>query len=417
MRLGEMMMRFRATRRNVAIAGIALPALALTWAGTHQSLNDDWVSVRRDRLVIGVEVTGALRAVDTSQLGPPAISEVWEFKVSFLAPEGKQVKKGEAVLAFDTTSLEQSLAEAMAARDAATEKVEQKKAAAALKKHEDALRVAEAEAKHGKSVLKTDTPPELAGHRELEIAKLDLALASGELDYALTTAEKAGAEDAAQIEALVGEMEEAARDVADLERAIGQMRISAPRDGIVIYVTDRRGEKSKVGDTAWLNDKLVEIPDLRKMKADGEVDEADAGRVAVGQPVSFRLDAHPDVELRGRISSISRIVQRRSRTDPTRVVKLEIELDRTDPERMRPGMRFRGEAEVEVQTDALVVPSESIYSTASSPVVYRRSWLRWEKIPVSIGRRNEELVEVLAGLAEGDLISRHDLDAESTGVE
>ena len=91
------------------------------------------------------------------------------------------------------------------------------------------------------------------------------------------------------------------------------------------------------------------------MKAEGEIDEADAGRIAVGQRVTFRLDAHPDDAFTGRVQSIGGSVQSRSSAIPSRWCGWSIDLDRTDPQRMRPGMRFHGTIETEQVAKALVV--------------------------------------------------------------
>ena len=65
----------------------------------------EWVSVARGDLVTGVEVAGTLAAVESDTLGPPQIPDVWDFKISMLAPEGTEVKKGRPVLAFDRGSV------------------------------------------------------------------------------------------------------------------------------------------------------------------------------------------------------------------------------------------------------------------------------------------------------------------------
>ena len=148
------------------------------------------------------------------------------------------------------------------------------------------------------------------------------------------------------------------------------------------------------------------------MKAMGQVHEADAGRIAEGQHVKFGLDAHPDVEFTERISSIWRTVQRESWNSEQKVVRLEVELDQTDTLRMRPGMRFRGEIEVDRAEQALLVDADAVFLHADGPVVYRRKLWGHEQVPVGLGRRNADRVEVLGGLSEGDTISRTDLDPE-----
>ena len=80
------------------------------------------------------------------------------------------------------------------------------------------------------------------------------------------------------------------------------MTVKAPRDGTVIYVTNWRDEKMKVGDTCWRGQEVVELPDMSAMMARGQVDEADAGQVSIGQLFRIRLDAHPDVEFTGKVA-------------------------------------------------------------------------------------------------------------------
>jgi multidrug efflux pump subunit AcrA (membrane-fusion protein) len=109
------------------------------------------------------------------------------------------------------------------------------------------------------------------------------------------------------------------------------------------------------------------------------------------------------------LALIWRTVQRETWRSPKRVVRLEVELDETDRRRMRPGMRFRGSIEVERVDGALLVDADSVFLKAEGPVVYRRTLLGHEVVPVELGRRNEIYVEVLEGLREGDAVSLTDL--------
>jgi HlyD family secretion protein len=83
-----------------------------------------------------------------------------------------------------------------------------------------------------------------------------------------------------------------------------------------------------------------------------------------------------------------------------------VTLDRTDPLRMRPGMRFRGEVETGRAPKVLLVPSEAVLATAAGPLVYRKTLLGTEAVRPRLGRRNVSEVEVLGGLAAGDRLSR-----------
>ena len=188
------------------------------------------------------------------------------------------------------------------------------------------------------------------------------------------------------------------------------MTVPAPRDGTVIYLSDprREREKKKIGDSAWRGEKILEIPNLRLMRAEGEIDEADAGRVAVGQRVTLRLDAHPDVIYTGRVRSIHGAVQKRSLGDPVKVVALDLSLDRTDPQRMRPGMRFLGTIELDRVPRALAVPAEAVFNRPEGPVVFRRTRWGTEEVRPRLGRRNDRWVEIVSGLSAGDSIALSD---------
>jgi multidrug efflux pump subunit AcrA (membrane-fusion protein) len=141
------------------------------------------------------------------------------------------------------------------------------------------------------------------------------------------------------------------------------------------------------------------------MKGEGMVDEADAGKLAEGLRVTLRLDAHPDVEFSGSVRSIWTTMRPKSWRSPVKVARLEIALDRTDTQRMRPGMRFRGQVETERVPDALTIPLEAVFLGPDGPLVYRPSFLGARPVAVALGRRSGDRVEVLEGLREGQRVS------------
>ena len=358
----------------------------------------------REDLVVGVELKGTLQALDEQALGPVPVPNVWEYRISMLAPEGSKVKKGRPVLAFDTKKLSDERDEKSAEAEAAARKIDKKERDRDLRRKEIDLSLAEAESRRRKAELKTVVPEELAGRQELGKARIDLALAGKEVD--LLRGKRVAAERSAELEmaSLVAAERRARSRVGELTAAIASMTIPAPRDGVVIYLTNWRDEKKKVGDSCWRGEKVMEVPDLDRLGIRGEVDEADAGRITEGQRVTFRLDAHPDVPLSGRVTEIRRVVQRSSPKLPLKVARLDVALDRVDPERMRPGMRLKGEVEVERVRDAITIPLDALFATAQGPVVFRSSEAK--PVRVTVGRRGGGKVQVLSGLSAGDEVLR-----------
>jgi len=365
----------------------------------------EWVEVTRADVVSGVEVTGTLAAVNSDILGPPQLSDVWDFKISMLAPEGLDVKKGRPVLGFDTTDLQRRLDQYRALAEQSRKEIEKKRADVALHRESDRLALAEAEAKLRRTQLKLEAPQDIVSIKERDEVKLDYETSKREVKSVrdrLAAFERAAA---AEIRLLDSKRQQAEDVVRQSEASIAAMTVTAPRDGTVVYITDWRGEKMKVGDNCWRGQRVVEIPDLAKMKAKGEVDEVDAGRVAIGQRVTLRLDAHPDDELHGTITDAARTVQQQTGTkNPVKVLRVEVALDKTDPASMRPGMRFQGTIELARSRNALVIPRSAVSIGPNGPIAYRRGMFNVTTVPLKLGRENDKVVEVVSGLANGERV-------------
>lgn len=365
----------------------------------------EWVRATRGDLVTGIEVTGTLASEASVSLGPPPLNDVWEFKVAFLGPEGMDVKQGQPVLRFDTTELQRKFEEKSAEAEEARKQIEKERADLALGTKDERLKLADAEARLRKAELKLEAPPDILGMQERKTAEIEHSITKREAEAIrsrLSSLERAAA---ARIALLESKLNEASAVVARTGHAIQQMNVVAPRDGTIVYITNWRGEKKKVGDNVWKQERVIEIPDLTRMKAEGEVDEVDAGRVAVNQRVILRLDSHPDEEFQGTIISAGRTVQRKKGTqDPLKVLRVDIKLDRTDPAKMRPGMRFQGTVELARVKNAVMVPREAIQIGADGPFVQRRGALDVDVVPVKLGSENDKFVEVKAGIGAGDRV-------------
>ena len=398
-------LRRGARRWIAAAAGVLLLGGWWVVEAMQRDAAAETVAVVRDDLVLSVEVNGTLSAVESIMIGAPTLPRYWNYKISHMAPEGEPVSAGTPVLSFDTTELQRRLLRRQADADEAVKQIDKTAKDLELQRRQDELRIAEAAARRRKAQLVVDRPGDLSSAQELAAARLDLRLADRELEYLSSRLDASRRSAEAALAALADQRDRAQSEVDEVRKAIEQMARLAPRDGTVIYATDWNDAKKSVGDSCWRGETVMELPDLGRMRADGEVDEENAGKVRSGHAVSLRLDAHPDLRFSGRVASIGRSVGRRTWSNPLKVARLEIELAETDTLRMRPGMRFRGEVETERVDDALLVPVEAVFPRERGPVVYREGWLGVEPVTVELGRRNQRWVEVLDGLAEGDRLA------------
>jgi HlyD family secretion protein len=368
------------------------------------------IEVRRDHLVVGVEVTGVLEAVDSTDIKPPPLPNVWNFKIASLAPEGQDVKPGDPVIAFDPSEQMRELESMQNEADAAQRKLEKKRDDAQLARRDDELKIAEAEATLRKATLKTDAPGDLVASVLQRQVELDAQAAQLALDAARSRAEQTSRSNAEEIQRLTEKASYARQRVAELQKAIAKMQVTAPRAGTIVYAANEQGEKHKVGDNTWKMADILRIVGLGNMLGNGEVDEVEMARLAEGQRVVLRLDALPDVQLQGKIATLARSVQAKSNTDPSKVVKLKIAIDPTTAP-LRPGMRFRGQVEIERLASVVQVAADAVFVTADGPVAYRKTGDGLERVALSLGRRTQTAIEVVSGLAPGDRVSRIDPEA------
>lgn len=362
------------------------------------------VTVERRDLIIWAEVEGRIEAIQPASLGPPPIPGMWQYRISFLAPEASEVKRGQPVVGFDTQELEQRLRHRTADRDSAEQTIEQRRTT--LEKELDAARLelAEARATLHQFELDLEVPQSLVAANDLAVQRIDRDLARARLAYLTERMTLLRRRIRVELDELEDRRDAAARRVAQIQSYIGRMRVTAPRDGIVIFEDDWQGDPPKVGESTWAGRSLVQIPDLERLHAVGSVAEADLATLALDQPVTVRLDAHPTVPYTGRITRIGRSVHRRSPRDRHRVVDVDIELDTSDPERLRPGLRFQGRVETDRLHSVLTLPAAAVMATPDGPAVVKSALVGTERRSVRVGRMTPERVEILDGLKEGDRV-------------
>jgi len=371
-----------------------------------------YVDVKRDDLTIGAEISGELEAIDSTDIHPPSVGQIWNFKIAQIAGDGDDVKAGEPLVGFDPSEVMRDLETMQNEADAAQKKLEQKRDDAALARRDDDLKVAEAESALKKAGLKAAGSPDLVAAVDLETEKLDEQNAKLVLAGAKFHAESTKKSDEQEIAQLAEKATYAKHRAEVLRASLAGMQVVSPRDGTVVIPTDWQGNKKKVGDPAWRGETVLQVVGLGKMQGKGIVDEVDLSRVRTNQAVTLRLDALPDVKLTGHIDQIEKSVGAKSNTDPSRVAKLVLALDKTTVP-LRPGMRFRGEVETEKLAQVVQVPVEAVFVTADGPVAYRKQGSGFEVVRLVLGKRSASSIEVKSGLSPGDQVSRVDPGAKS----
>jgi HlyD family secretion protein len=133
-------------------------------------------------------------------------------------------------------------------------------------------------------------------------------------------------------DAALARIETARSEVRRLDAVLAKTRILAPIDGTVVERAVQSGEHVEAGTA------LLTLADLRRTRVEAEVDEFDAGHVALGAPVRVSVEGYDGRSWRAHVEEIpDSVVARRLRPqDPgrpadTRVLLVKIALDEPHP--------------------------------------------------------------------------------------
>jgi HlyD family secretion protein len=139
--------------------------------------------------------------------------------------------------------------------------------------------------------------------------------------------------------------------------------------------------------------KLVDDSDLY-VKA--PFDESTYGKIKVDQQVRIMVDAYPDEEFPGRVSTISSTVNTNMDRSRTFVVEILIEQGK---ERLVPGMSADAIIVADAKEDVLSVPTEALVREEEGYVIKDGRAVRRS---VTVGIGNWQAKEVVDGLREGE---------------
>ncbi len=290
-----------------------------------------------------LRASGELAAVETSILGPPSVRRVWNYTVSFMLPEGTPVTAGMPVLGFDTNELQTRLNDKQGELNTKRSELRRTEVNNSETLQDLTLRGEELKMEADKASRKAELPESVLARNAYHENQLLNQLAKHQRQANQIEQRQQALLLSTEEEILKAEVARLEAEVAEIRDGIGRMTVKAPRDGVVLHLTDGEGNKTSIGDQVWFGARVLEIPDLSQMVAKLEVLERDLARIRPGDTVQFRLDASPERLFTGTVDSISQVVRTRSSQQPAMVVDAVATINTPDMVLMRPGMRINAE--------------------------------------------------------------------------
>jgi HlyD family secretion protein len=400
----------------VVVAGAGIAMAARTGAAPDVTTS----VVARGEFVDYIEIRGDIRPANSIVLNAP-LQAGGDLQIMKLVKNGASVKKGDVLVVFDGTALEQRLMERRSDLKQAQGDSEQSVAAATMatdlysttlmKAMYDVVR---ARLALGKRVLVSQV--------EYEEAKLAMADAEQRLKETEARGKSTEAGNDADLTGKKRKRDKAQFDVDRTMQSLASLELRAPADGTVNILENPRsgspfgggGVEFREGDRAWAGAGILELPDLSSIHLEARLDESDRGRLKVGQQATVRIEAVPGKDFGARVDLISVLarVDFSSGWPPVRNFDLGLVLQDKDA-RIRPGMTATARIAAERVPNVLLVPAEAIFQQNGRPVVYRLNGPKFDEQRIDIVRRGREQAAVAAGVSAGDRLAMRRPDPET----
>lgn len=240
-----------------------------------------FATVENGPLTAAVSAAGTLNPVATVQVGSQISGQIREILVDFNSP----VKAGQMVALIDPDTYRYKLRQAEADLEATRSAVNVQRALA----YQAQVNLAEAQRDFDR--------------KSLLVAKNFISPA--DRDKARTTLEAAQAQlqlADAQVKNSESVVRQREAQVAQAKVDLGRTEIRSPVDGIVVKRSIEPGQT--VAASLQAPELFVIARNLSDMQVETSIDEADVGRVAIGQRANFTVDAFPQRRFEGEVRQV-----------------------------------------------------------------------------------------------------------------
>jgi HlyD family secretion protein len=361
------------------------------WQGARVLLGPAIVvdQVRLGRLVETVVASGHVETPYRVEIG----SQITGTVEDVLVQEGQKVTKGQPLISLESRELRAAMVQAQGAVAQAEARIKQLEELT-LPSAREALTQAQATLLNAQQTYDRTAQLEHNGYATraaLDDAQktLDVArAATRSAQFQVYTASPGGSDYVmAQTQA-----NQARANLETAESRLGYATIMAPRDGVLISRSVERGTVVQPGKALLV---LAPAGDVQLVL---QIDERNLGKISLGQKALASADAYPDRRFPATITYINPGV------DISRA-SVEVKLTVADPpDYLRQDMTVSVDVEVAARDGARILPLRSVHDVLSaSPWVLGIKDGRASQRPVKIGLHGNSQVEIVDGLAEGDV--------------
>lgn len=186
--------------------------------------------------------------------------------------------------------------------------------------------------------------------------------------------------------------------------------VKAPSEGIVIYYNRRYWDESsriRPGGNVYFQQPIFTLPDLDDMQVKMKVHESVVKRVLKGMNATMQIDALPGQVLHGTVKSVATLAQSdMGWGNGVKEYETVVSIDDLPKEAgLRPGMTAEVKILIKTVPDALTVPVSAVTESDGKHICYVKTGRGLERREVKIGEGNEQNLQILDGLQDGEEVA------------
>jgi HlyD family secretion protein len=392
----------RSRRRRWIVFGSAAGVLALViiaaaaFRPSHTIDPEKLATAERGDIARSVVATGKIEPLTKVEVKSKASGIVEKIRVDV----GSKVKTGQVLAELDKEQLQAAVAESRASLEAA-----------------DAARQA-AEASYQRNLVDAEGPdvPFLKNdmNRAHDLYKQGLialnVMQDAEKNYQLalnrqTSAQRNALVSKAQVAQAKAQVAQARAALDNAEEDLRYSIITSPIDGVVlsrsVEVGDAVSSILVLGSQATL---VMTLGDTSEVYVRGKVDEADIGKVRLGQPARIVAESFKDKPFAGKVTCISPLGDEK---DNVTTFEVRVSIDNASGE-LRANMSANAEIILEEKKGVLLIPEGALLfdkdKNTSVEVPDPKAAGGKRKLAVKLGISNGVKAEALSGLPEGQKV-------------
>lgn len=191
---------------------------------------------------------------------------------------------------------------------------------------------------------------------------------------------------------------------------LDHLTIRAPIGGLLVSQQIFRGSEFgeiRNGDQLRPGQPYLRIVDLRSMKVEARVNQADAAELRLAAPVHIRFDAYPGLTLTGRVQTIGAIARNSGwRAAYVAEIPIEIQINESDP-RVIPSLTVSADLVQAKVNASAIVPLQAVFRERSGDVActYVQTAGGWERREVELDQVNNTEASIRSGLSQGERVA------------